>query len=389
MPFPNWLSGGFQAVNRVYGAVDKNLAGGLLPGGADSPYMGRSVNRKKVEEVQDFARELTAVNAARSLLHQVNPLANKALNSLRSNPATQVPISTIEKVQEFLNPKLRKPVTFTGFINQPDAFHGSENRINVQGVISDQNRARFSKDLDKFNEKISTIMQDLQSLPWGSNPELNERFNKLLDDERFNKLLDEKPQLRNYATYSAPVALHEFGHALNLADPFSVVTNRMRNYGKQIIQPGTIGGLSAGRSSQDENRNLFQAGIEGLLGNISAPGVRHTLEEEGLASRRAIRMAGELGLPKGRRMLGSAFATYAGPPAAQGFTEGVIGELASRGAEKLADVVTDYVIDPVVDRLRGSDYSGLEQSLRQYGYDESKHRLKGTGYGSPFQVEFK
>jgi hypothetical protein len=40
MPFPNWLSGGFQ---KVYGAVDKNLAGGLLPGGADSPYVGRSV----------------------------------------------------------------------------------------------------------------------------------------------------------------------------------------------------------------------------------------------------------------------------------------------------------------------------------------------------------
>lgn len=377
MPFPNWLSGGFQ---KVYGAVDKNLAGGLLPGGADSPYVGRSVNRRKAEEVQNFVREVTGVNAARSLLNQSASLGSETLNKLRANPATQVPLSTIEKVQEFLNPKLRTPVNFTGFIDHPDAFFDNENRVNVQGVLSDEARAKYMQDLGKFDEKISPIMQDLQSLPWGSKPEL---------DERFNKLMDEKPQLKNYARYSAPVTLHEFGHALNFADPGLAQKERNLRYGKQYIEPGTISGLSAGRSSQDENRSLWQAGLEGLLSNVTSPGVRHTLTEEALATRNAFRLAGELGLPKGRRLLGGAFATYAGPPATRGFTEGVIGELAGRGAEKLADVVTDYVIDPVVDRFRGSDYSGLEQSLRQYGYDESKHRLKGTGYGSPFQVESK
>lgn len=380
MPFPNWLSGGFEAVNRVYGAVDKNLAGGLLPGGADSPYVGVSRNPRKAEQVQNFLREFTGVNAASSLLNQAGGAANRVVNKLKTNPATQIPLSTIEKVQEFLNPKLRTPVSFTGFIDHPDAFWNNENRVNVQGVLSDEARAKYMQDLGRFNEKISPIMQNLQSAPWGSKPEL---------DVEFSRLMNEKPELKNYAKYSAPVALHEFGHALNLADPFSVIKNRLDNYGKQIIRPGTIGGLSVGRSSQDEDRSLWQAGVEGLLGNITAPGTRHTLTEEALASRNALRLAGELGLPKGRRMLAGAFATYAGPPAAQGFSEGIIGELASRGAEKLADVVTDYVIDPVVDRFRGSDYSGLEQSLRQYGYDESKHRLKGTGYDGPFQVEFK
>lgn len=377
MPFPNWLSGGFQ---KVYGAVDKNLAGGLLPGGADNPYVGRSVNRRKVEEAQNFAREFTGVNAASSLLNQASGAAVKAVNKLRANPATQVPISTIEKVQEFLNPKLRTPVNFTGFIDQPDAFFRDDNRVNVQAVLSDEARAKYMQDLGMFNQKISPIMQDLQSLPWGSNPEL---------DERFNKLMDEKPQLKNYARYSAPVALHEFGHALNFADPSPAQSERNWRYGKQVIQPGTIGGLSAGRSSQDENRNLWQAGLEGIFGNVTAPGSRHTIAEEALASRNALKMAGEFGLPKGRRLLGAALGSYVAVPTAQGFAEGVIGELASRGADTLADVVTDRVIDPIMDRLRGSDYSGLEQSLRQYGYDESKHRLKGTGYGSPFQVEFK
>lgn len=377
MPFPNWLTGGFQAVNRAYGAIDKNIAGGLLPGGSDSPYVGASKNPRKAEQAQNFIREVTGVNAASSLLNQAASVGSKTLDRLRANPATQIPLSTIEKVQEFINPQLRKPVTFTGFINQPDAFHPSESRINVQGVISDEDRARFDSDYNKYLEETRSIIDQNAKAP---SADLNKRY---------WDLVGQKPELKNYAKYSAPVALHEFGHALNLADPFSVVRNRLGNYGKQIIQPGTIGGLSVGRSSQDENRSLWQAGVEGLLGNITAPGTRHTVAEEALASRNALRFAGELGLPKGRRMLAGALATYAGPPAAQGFSEGIIGELAGRGAEKLADVVTDYVIDPVVDRFRGSDYSGLEQSLRQYGYDESKHRLKGSGYGGPFQVEIK
>ncbi len=377
MPFPNWLTGGFQAVNRAYGAIDKNLAGGILPGGSDSPYVGASKNPRKSEQAQNFIREFTGVNAASSLLNQAASVGSKTLDRLRANPATQIPLSTIEKVQEFLNPQLRKPVSFTPYIDQPDAFHPSEHRVNVQGVVSDKDREQFSSDYDKHEEKIRSILNKSRKTP------------SVDLDKEYLKLVSQRPELKNYARFSAPVVLHEFGHALNFADPFSVVKNRLGNYGKQIIQPGTIGGLSVGRSSQDENRSLWQAGVEGLLGNITAPGTRHTVTEEALASRNALRLAGELGLPKGRRMLAGALATYAGPPAAQGFTEGIIGELAGRGAEKLADVVTDYVIDPVVDRFRGSDYSGLEQSLRQYGYDESKHRLKGSGYGGPFQVEIK
>lgn len=377
MPFPNWLSGGFQ---KVYGVVDKNLAGGLLPGGADSPYVGVSRNPRKAEQVQNFVREFTGVNAASSLLNQAGEAANKVVNTLRANPATQVPLSTIEKVQKFLDPKLRTPVGFTGFIDQPNAFWNDDNRVNVHGVVSNEARAKYMQDLEKFNEKVSPIMTDLNNLPWGSNPEL---------DKRFSQILDEKPQLKNYARYSAPVALHEFGHALNFADPGRAQIERNRMYGKQVIQPGTIGGLSVGRGSQDENRNLWQAGLEGLLGNITSPGPRHTIAEEALASRNALRMASELGLPKGRRLLGAALGTYVAPPAAQGFAEGVLGELASRAAEKLADITTDYVIDPIADRLRGSDYTALEQKLRQYGYDEGKHRLRSEGGLGNYEIEFK
>ena len=385
MPFPNWaLSGVFRtlqnAANKTYGAVDKNIFSGALPGGADNPYVGKSVNKRKAEQAQNFVKEFTGVNAASALLNQAAVSANNVVNKLRTNPATQVPLSTIEKVQEFLNPKLRTPVNFTGFIDNPDAFWSNENRVNVKAVLSDEARAKYMQDLGRFDERMSPIMEDLQSLPWGSKPEL---------DERFNKLMNEKPQLKSYATYSAPIALHEFGHALNFADPGFAQQERNLRYGKQYIQPGTISGLSAGRSSQDENRSLWQAGLEGLLGNVTAPGPRQTITEEALASRNALRMASELGLPKGRRLLGAALGTYVAPPAARGFSEGIIGELASRGAETIADVATDYIIDPIMDRIRGNDYTEMEQKLRKYGYDESKNRLRQTGFGEPVQIEFK
>lgn len=377
MPFPSWLNKGFQ---KVYGAVDKNLAAGILPGGADSPYIGRSVNPRKVEQAQNFVKDYVAANSINALLDNANQAANKAIKRLEKNPATQIPFSTIEKVQAFLNPKLRTPVDFTGFTNQPNAFFNDENRVNVQGIVSDEARAKYMTDLGDFNKKISPIMRDLQNLPVGSNPKL---------DKDFSIMLEGKPTLKNYARYSAPIALHEFGHALNFADWSSPQIERNLRYGRTYIAPGAIGGLSAGRGSQDENRSLMQAGFEGLLANITAPGTRHTIAEEALASRNALKMANELGLPKGRRLLGAALGTYVSSPAAYGFADGVMGAIGSKAVDKFADFVTDNVIDPIGDRFRGSDYSGLEQKLRQYGYDESKHRLRSTGYSSPTQVEFK
>lgn len=369
-----------NAASKGYGAVDKNVFRGVLPGGANNAYIGKSINPRKVKDAKDFLTEFTAVNAASALLQQAGGAASKTVNKLRTNPATQVPFSTIEKVQEFLNPKLRTPVSFTGFIDQPNAFWRDDNRVNVQGAISDEARAKYMQDLGTFTEKQASVIEQLQDLPWGSKPE---------SDERFLKLMKEKPAMKTYARYSAPVALHEFGHALNFADPGFAQQQRNTRYGQQLVQPGTVSALSIGRSSGNEDRSLWQAGLEGIFGNVTAPGPRDTISEEALASRNALRMAKEFGLPKGRRLLGAALTTYAAPAMSQGFSEGIIGELASRGAEKLADIATDYVIDPIMDQVRGNDYTGLEQSLRKYGYDESKNRLRQRGFSGPVEIEFK
>lgn len=379
MPFPNWSMGGFfrtlqNAANKRYGAIDRNVFGGVLPGGSDSEYIGKSVNPKKVKKAQDFLKDYTILSATASALENAAGAANKAVNKLRTNPATQIPLSTIEKVQEFINPKLNSPITFTGFIDEPDAFWRDDNRVNVKGVVSDENRKRYLNDLGQYQDKLIKFYE----VPWGS-PESKQ----LMADINLPE-----PKLKNYANYSGPIMLHEFGHALNFADPSFAQKQRNLRYGTEL-QPGTISALSIGRSSGDEDRSLLQAGIEGIFGNVSAPGPRDTISEEALASRNALRMAKEFGLPKGRRLLGAALTTYVAPTMSRGFSEGIIGELASRGAETLADVATDYIVDPIMDKIRGNDYTEMEQKLRKYGYDESKNRLRQTGFGEPVQIEFK
>jgi hypothetical protein len=141
--------------------------------------------------------------------------------------------------------------------------------------------------------------------------------------------------------------------------------------------------------ASDEDRNLIAAGAEGALAEIFSPGARHTLSEEGLASARAVKLAHDLGLPQGKRLLGSAFTTYLAPRLSSGFGEGVIGELGSKAAKHLANYITDNITDPIMDRVRGNDYTPLEESLLKYGYDEKKHRLTMPAGSDNAEVQFK
>ena len=362
MPFPNWLTGGFErarrAASKAYGNVDRAVFSGALPGGSDSPYVGRSVDPAKQRQAQQLLRDFTGATAVASTLERAAPLANRVLNTLRANPATQVPLSTIERVQQFVSPRLRTPVTVTGFINEPDAFFDSGNRVNIRPFLSDEARAQFNRDFETWNANKSSMFDE------------------------------GRPRMIDYAKFSAPVALHEFGHALNFGDPGAAQKYRNLFY-KQQLAPGRVAGLSIGTGQLTEDRPFWQAGLEGMFTNLVSPGTRHTIAEEALATKNAFKLAGELGLPKGRRMLGAALGTYALPPAGRGGLEGVLGELASRAADKTADLITDYVIDPALDRARGSDYTPLEQKLRQYGYDESEHRLRSEGGSGPVKIEFK
>ena len=342
MPLPNWLSGGFQAAksnaNKAYGTVDSAL-GGFLPGGSDSPYIGQSSNPRKQEKALQFAREYVAGNLTAMGIEKVGHKANELVDRFRKS--TQVPYSSIENARRVVLDRL-SPGSNLNLVRIPSNQGEYFNRIGEVGLR--------------------------QQPVFGPGPS--------------------GLQIPKGYTTSAPIALHELGHALNFDQKSSSQLTRNRLYGSSG-KPGQVATLSSARGFTDENRGLFQAGIEGALSNLFSPGTRHTLVEEGLASARAIRLAKELGLPQGKRLLGSAFTTYAAPPLSTGFAEGFVGELASRGTKLLGDTITDKIIDPIADKIRGNEYTPLEEKLRKYGYEESKHRLRSKGMYDPIEIELK
>lgn len=342
MPLPNWLSGGFKAASNaassVYGAADR-FVGGVLPGGADSPYLGQSVNRKKQEKAKEYLNQFVGTNLISAGLEKAGPTALKVVDKLREE--TQVPYEKIKQAHQFVQEKLPWD------LHIGPTFPGNEN----------------------FNRDTKTVSLARDIVDSVFDPQTN--------------VLERK------FTTSGPIALHEFGHALNYGDRVSMAqANRNKFYGMRL-QPGNVGGLSSVRGASDEDRNLIAAGAEGALAEIFSPGARHTLTEEGLASARAIKLAHDLGLPQGKRLLGSAFTTYVAPRLSSGFAEGVIGELGSKAAKHLANYITDNITDPIMDRVRGNDYTPLEESLLKYGYDEKKHRLTMPAGSDNAEVQFK
>jgi len=318
---------------KGYGAIDRAV-GGVLPGGADSPYVGRSVDPKK--NLKFLNEAIDAQTAA--LVNFGMPLAQRAL-----------------------------------------------------GAIADKSSSKQNIPLIRALETIQTV-QD--KLPGG--PELS--VEPLLSDESpfFNRntgkvgvVFEQGPSAHSFTT-NAPILLHELGHALNFAQtPYSKTQQAIDAlYGKRP-NAGDVAALSSYRGSASEDRPLWLSGVEGALSELMTPGMRHTLMEEANATRRAFNLADELNLPKGRGRLGAAYGTYLTSGLGSGFREGVIGEIGSRAAEYLADFISDNIVDPALDKARGSEYSPMEEKLRKYGYDEKLHRLRQTGFGAPITIESK
>jgi hypothetical protein len=334
MSLPSWLSGGFRAVkgaaDRAYGTADK-IIGGVLPGGADNPYIGTSVDKRKQEQAVQFLRDYGLTQAVSGTLNQIQPKALNIFNKLNQAKNYQVPLTTIEKAREFVRAKVPGGIKLEIVPSSGGYFNSETGNVGLA----------ITSGIDRANR-----------------------------------------------TVSSPVALHEFGHALNFGERSPAQFARNALYGT-APEAGKIMAISAARGSNDEDRSMLQSGIEGALGNLVSPGIRHTLSEEALASARAVKMAHEFGLPQGKRLLGTAFATYAGNPLAVGFGEGVAGELGSRAANYLANFITDNITDPVADKLRGSEYTPLEEGMRKYGYDENKYRLKASPGLNSFEVQSK
>jgi hypothetical protein len=343
-----------QKISQGYGAVDRAL-GGVLPGGADSPYIGASTTAAGRKGAVDAA-STWAVDAAL-------PLANKAALALvdraQKNPAAQISLQTLNDIRQRVSNTLGKDVVAYVGPKQYPHFDPSD---------------EFSKG-PAIALRPSTPTTDLGIMLYGSKPQNLREFENTL--------------------VHSPIALHELGHALNTGDPFAnrlaesrnMDINRFTGYSRT---PNYIAGIGAATSDKNGNKSLLASGIQGALEYLAAPGTRHTLAEEALASRNAINLADEFNLPRGIPGLGAAFGTYATSRAMPGFTTGVASELVTRGARAFGNAIGDYIIDPIGDRIRGNDYNPLEQQLRKYGYNEKDYRLaQPGGFGAPVQVQHK
>ena len=316
---------------RAYGQVDKAVFGGALPGGADSPVVGSSVNREEQQRaarnVYDRAADVVKALQGYSAVTAIPSVGNFIYQQRAAAPSESVSRGAVDKVRSFVEAAIPGNV-WIKYGNFPQGPH--------------------------------VLIQ----------PE--------------NKFVGLSPSAVDSNLTHGPTAFHEFGHSLSYHEPAGFQASVGRGmYGSKA---GDIPAITSLRSPDDKDKPLLQAGIEGAFANLFTPGVRHTLIDEANASRRALELSRQFNLPAGRRGLAGAYSTYLGMPMKEGFVSGVAGELLGRATQKIGDFIGDQVIDPIADKLRGSQYSSLEEKLLPYGYNESQWRLKplpSPTFGAP------
>ena len=340
-----------QKISQGYGAFDRAL-GGVLPGGADSPYVGASTTAAGRNAANDLMGAV-AVPFGIGLGHAVS---HALLNNFQKNPATHINVQTLNDVRQHVSNVLGKDIGAYVNIGVPPQFDPADEITNQPTI----------------------------SVDWASpDAQADAKARLYLSGEH---KMDFRAPASNYPI-SSPVAMHELGHALNTGNPFA---NKLQQARGRNFNPAFIGGLSAGTSDKDGNKSLLMSGIQGALEEMTSPGIRDTLMEEALASKNAVQLANKFNLPKGIPTLGAAWGTYGTAAAAPGFATGVLAELGARGARALGNTIGDNIFDPIGDRIRGNDYNPLEQSMRKYGYNKKDYRLaQPDGFGSPVKIQQK
>ena len=130
-------------------------------------------------------------------------------------------------------------------------------------------------------------------------------------------------------------------------------------------------------TSTNRDRSLLDAAVEGALEgwatNIGQ------LRSEMMADKYGKPLAKAAGVNWNNKANAAAKGSYVLGTATPGAISGVVGELLNRGVETGVDLLFEGVVDPLARAARGGRDSGLEQSLRKYGYDPEVHRLRSSG----------
>lgn len=179
------------------------------------------------------------------------------------------------------------------------------------------------------------------------------------------------------------ITAHELGHAIDFhkhPNAFSYTKNMRSPEGfeklarQQVVQASSPGALVTGAASfkGDQDKTLFEAGLEGALAGLGAG--QKTLRAEIQADRYGMPLARQAGINWNHLQNLGAKGSYVLGAAGPGFMQGVASELLGRGAGAVSGLA-----GTAMRAFRGSQLSPTEQALVQYGYDPSKYGMSMSG----------
>jgi hypothetical protein len=177
---------------------------------------------------------------------------------------------------------------------------------------------------------------------------------------------------------------HELGHAVDaikrpydyaLPKGFDIENQKViRQIGnREMVRASSPGAMVTGFGSlKNDDRSLFDAGIEGALSGIGAS--QQVLRKEIMADRFGMPIAKEAGVPWNTKQNILAKGTYALGATVPGFTQGVVGELLNRGVNTLTGLT-----GTAVRAFQGDKLNNTEKALTQYGYSPLQYSLSRQG----------
>lgn len=344
-------------VGQTYKEADKRL-GGFLPGGGTGNVLSPVLRTVNPQDVIGLSIS-RAVNPAQKLLgKKLKPIATEGGNW----EANKQVLPSLMSAASAEMSKLGKPSVWSYAV--PDTI----------------------KDITQYS--FDDFMEDMKA---GREPRVSQRPKGVEVDNLGGGYYQfmgphyefEGNVVRVGKDTPAWITAHELGHAIDFhkhPNAFGYLKNMRSPEGfeklakQQAVQALSPGALVTGIASfkGDQDKNLFEAGVEGALAGLGAG--QKSLRAEVQADRYGMPLARQAGVNWNHLQNLGAKGSYVLGAAGPGFMQGVASELLSRGTDAFSGL-----LGTAMRAAKGNQLSPTEQALVQYGYDPSKYNMSMSG----------
>ena len=180
--------------------------------------------------------------------------------------------------------------------------------------------------------------------------------------------------------YGATGTAHEHGHAKDWSTHKGrkkLETRASGKFNRKFKGGSPTQALVAAIGTLNPDQSLPMQMLEGAAGEILNPAWRNILDTEYRADQFGQKIARVAGTPWSVKNQIFARGTYVAAPLVTGAASVIPGYLLNEAADYGMDMFEHGVMDPLARKIRGGD-TKLEASLRQYGYNPSKHNIEPT-----------